>query len=423
MPKELHFENSANRVVVTGLGVITSLGIGIDKFWESLIAGRSGIDHVRSFDVSNFPTKIAGEINDFNPAEYLDSKSVKRCDKFVHYAVAGSKLAVSDANIKFNDVDPDRFGVIIGSGIGGMQTIDEQSRIFHEKSARYISPFMIPALISNMASGLVAIELGVRGPNFSAVSACASGTNAIGEAYHMLKLGKADIILTGGTEAAVSPLSFAGFCAMRAMSTSFNNSPKEASRPFDAARDGFVMANGSGILVLETLEHAKNRGAHIYCELIGYSASCDAYHITSPDPAANGLKKCFRDLFAETELSIQDVDYINAHGTSTKYNDKCETKAISDVFGSCAKDLLISSTKSMTGHLLGATGGVEAAICAKVIQTGIVPPTINYENPDPDCYLNYVPNKAVNAKVDVAISDNLGFGGQNAALMFKNFES
>ncbi len=414
-------EEFTSRVVVTGLGVVTPVGIGIENFWRNIIAGKSGIGRVCSFDISNFPTKIAGEINDFVATDFLDTKSVKRYDQFVHYAVAGARLALSDARIDITCEDQERFGAIIGSGIGGMQTIYEQSRIFHEKSARYISPFMIPALISNMASGVVAIELGLRGPNFSVVSACASGTHAIGEAYHLLKFGKADIILAGGSEAAVSPLSFAGFCAMKAMSTAFNESPERASRPFDAERDGFVMSDGSGVVVLETLEHAQERGAHIYCELIGYSASCDAYHITSPDPESRGLAKCFQDLFKETGIAAHDVDYINAHGTSTKYNDKFETKAINDVFGEYAQNLLISSTKGMTGHLLGAAGGIEAAICAKVIETGIVPPTINYQNPDPECYLNYVPNIAVKKDINIAISDNLGFGGQNGALMFKRF--
>jgi 3-oxoacyl-[acyl-carrier-protein] synthase II len=349
----------------------------------------------------------------------MDAKSARRNDRFVHYAVAGSKLALQDANIDIGEIEPEKLGVIIGSGIGGMQTINEQSRVFQEKGARHVSPFMIPSLISNMASGIVAIEIGARGPNFGAVSACTSGTHAIGEAYHMLKFGKADVMLAGGSEAAVSPLSFAGFCAMRAMSTAYNDRPCEASRPFDATRDGFVMANGSGVVVLETLQHAIERKAHIYCELAGYSASCDAYHITSPDPEAKGLVKCFVDLFREAEISPADVDYINAHGTSTEHNDKVETLAISNAFGTHAKNLLISSTKSMTGHLLGAAGGIEAAICAKVIETGKVPPTINYSNPDPDCYLNYVPNAAVDADINVAISDNLGFGGQNGALLFK----
>lgn len=415
-------EGAGRRVVVTGLGMVTPVGVGIDAFWGGVVTGKSGIKAVHSFDVSNFNTKIAGEVDDFIPTDYLDAKSVKRYDRFVHYAVAGARLALADAGVKVENEDCERFGTIIGSGIGGMQTIYEQSWVFHEKSARYISPFMIPALIGNMASGIVAIELGVRGPNFGVVSACASGTHAIGEAYHMLKLGKADIFLAGGSEAAVSPLSFAGFCAMKAMSTAFNSEPKRASRPFDAQRDGFVMSDGSGIIVLEELEHAQRRGARIYCELVGYSASCDAYHITSPDPEARGLAKCFRDLFLESGIGAHEVGYINAHGTSTKYNDKTETKAISDVFGEHAKNLLVSSTKGTTGHLLGAAGGIEAAICAKVIQTGIVPPTINYENPDPECYLNYVPNQAIERKIDVAISDNLGFGGQNGALMFKRFE-
>ncbi|MDR1255749.1 MAG: beta-ketoacyl-ACP synthase II [Puniceicoccales bacterium] len=421
MPDKFERFSIENRVVVTGLGVVTSLGIGIRQLWDNIIAGKSGIGVVQTFDVSNFPCKIAGEVLNFKASDYMDAKMIKRSDQFVHYAVAGAKLALEDAGIKIGEVDAERCGIIIGSGIGGMETINEQSYIFREKGARYVSPFMVPSLICNMAPGITAIEIGVRGPNFSTVSACTSGTHSIGEAYHMLKLGKADIMLAGGAEAAVNSLSFAGFCAMRAMSTSYNDCPWEASRPFDATRDGFVMANGSGIIVLETLEHALHRGARIYCELAGYSASCDAYHITSPDPEVKGLAKCFTDLLRETGLSAADVDYINAHGTSTEYNDKCETKAMRDAFGDYAKDLLISSTKSMTGHLLGAAGGLEAAICAKAIETGKAPPTINYKNPDPDCDLNYVPNTAVNADINVAISDNLGFGGQNGALLFKKF--
>jgi 3-oxoacyl-[acyl-carrier-protein] synthase II len=419
MSSELERISVGTRVVVTGLGVVSSLGVGIDSFWNGIISGKSGIDVVRSFDVSNFSCKIAGEVRDFEALDYMDSKSVRRSDKFVHYAVAGAKLALEDAGVDMCELNPERFGVLIGSGIGGIQTINEQSRVFHEKGARHVSPFMIPSLISNMASGVVSTEIGAKGPNFSVVSACTSGTHAIGEAYHMLKLGKADVILAGGSEAAVNPLSFAGFCSMRAMSTSYNDRPQEASRPFDATRDGFVMSNGAGVVVLETLKHALERGAHMYCELLGYAASCDAYHITSPDPEAKGLAKCFVDLLLETGLSVNNIDYINAHGTSTEYNDKFETKAIRDVFGDYSRKLLISSTKSMTGHLLGAAGGVEAAICAKVIETGVVPPTINYRNPDPSCDLNYVPNFAIKSDVNVVISDNSGFGGQNGALLFR----
>jgi 3-oxoacyl-[acyl-carrier-protein] synthase II len=339
MPDTSEQVSVGNRVVVTGIGIVSSLGIGVSQFWNSIVAGKSGIEVVQSFDVFNFPCKVAGEVLDFEVSDYMDVKAAKRSDQFVHYAVAGAKLALNDANIKFGEVDPERFGVLIGSGIGGMRTINEQSRIFHEKGIRYVSPFMVPSLICNMASGTVAIEVCARGPNFSAVSACTSGTHSIGEAYHILKLGKADVILAGGSEAAVSPLSFAGFCAMRAMSTSYNDRPHEASRPFDATRDGFVMANGSGIVVLETLEHALKRNAHRYCELAGYSASCDAYHITSPDPEAKGLVKCFADLYKETKLSPTDVDYIHAHRTSTEYNDKAETKAIHRAFGDLSLDI------------------------------------------------------------------------------------
>jgi 3-oxoacyl-[acyl-carrier-protein] synthase II len=312
-------------------------------------------------------------------------------------------------------------GAVIGSGIGGMATISEQSNMFFSRGHRYVSPFMIPALIANMASGMVAIELGLKGPNFGVLSACATGTHAVGEAFNLLKLGKADAIFAGGSEAAITPHSFAGFCSMRAMSTTHNDNPETASRPFDATRDGFVMGDGSGVLLLETLEHAKARGAKIYCEVIGYSATCDAYHVTAPEPTGDGLVRCYKELFAETGVATSDIQYINAHGTSTTYNDKCETAAIKNFFGHYADELLVSSIKGATGHLLGATGAVEAAVCAKTIETGVVAPTINYSTPDPECDLNYVPNIPATEDVTHAISENMGFGGQNAVLMFRKF--
>jgi len=411
------------RIVVTGIGVLTSIGIGIDAYWDSLVKGKSGIGSVTQFDASDYPCRVASEVNDFDPAQYMDPKEVKRNDRYTHFAVAAAKLAMTDGKLDKTSVDPERFGVLVSSGIGGLGTIEKQSRTLFERGPRRVSPFMIPCLIANIASGVVAIEMGARGPNFSVVSACAGGTHAIGEALKFLRSGDVDVMLAGGSEAAITQLGFAGFCAMKAMSTSYNDNPDTSSRPFDATRDGFVMGEGAGVLLLETLEHAEARGAHIYCELVGYGATCDAYHITSPDPEGKGLAKCLQLAMKHGDVDAKDVDYINAHGTSTPYNDKFETLAIKKTFGEeKARDILISSTKSMTGHLLGAAGGIEAAACAMAIQTGDVPPTINYSNPDPECDLNYVPNKSVKRDVKVAISDNLGFGGHNAALVFKKFE-
>ncbi|MDR2778710.1 MAG: beta-ketoacyl-ACP synthase II [Puniceicoccales bacterium] len=409
------------RVVVTGIGLITPVGIGTDETWKNLIDGKSGITAVTSFDASNYPCRVAGELKNFNAADFIDSKSIKRNDIYAIYAVAAAKLAVDDARINLNGIDKSRIGVIVGSGIGGMSTITEQTEIFLKKGPRYVSPFMIPALIANIASGIIGMELGLKGPNFGVLSACATSTHSIGEAFNWLKLGKADAIFAGGSEAAVTPVSLAGFCSMRAVSTSHNDAPESASRPFDANRDGFVMGDGAGILLLETLEHAQARGAKIYCEIVGYSASCDAYHITAPDPNGEGLVRCYVELFAETGINPSDIQYINAHGTSTLYNDKYETMAIRKFFGNHADKLFISSTKGATGHLLGATGAVESAVCAKAIETGIIAPTINYSTPDPACDLNYVPNKSIKAEVQYAINESMGFGGQNAVLMFKKF--
>ena len=413
---------SPTRVVVTGLGSITSHGFEVKSFFEKLCQGVSGISSIERFDTSDLPTKIGAEIKDFNPVDWMDAKEVKRNDTYTHYAMAAAKRAVDDAKIVPLHLNADRFGVLISSGIGGIGTFQKQAEILLQKGARRVSPFFIPSMIANMASGVVAIELGAKGPNFGVVSACASGTHAIGEALRMLRLGEADVMLAGGSEAGVTELSYAGFCSMKAMSTHFNDNPKASSRPFEMDRDGFVMGEGSGVLVLETLEHAKNRGANIYCELVGYAANCDAYHITSPEPEGAGLSRCLQIALKDACVPHQMVDYINAHGTSTPYNDKFETAAIKRVFGKRASQLKISSTKSMTGHLLGAAGGIEAIVCAKVIETGRIPPTINYHNPDPECDLNYVPNKEIKADVRVAISDNLGFGGHNAAIVLKRFD-
>ncbi|MEM1222834.1 MAG: beta-ketoacyl-ACP synthase II [Verrucomicrobiota bacterium] len=410
-----------NRVVLTGIGTVTSLGAGIDEFWDGIIAGKSGIDLVTSFDTTDYPSKVGGEIKEFNPGDYMDPKEARRNDRYTHFAMAASRLAVGDAQLETEKLDPDRFGVLVGSGIGGMETIQKQSRRLFEMGPRKVSPFMIPSLIANIASGVIGIEFNARGPNYGIVSACSTATHTIGEAFKILRDGEADVMLAGGSEAAITELGYAGFCSMKAMSTSFNDNPSASSRPFDADRDGFVMGEGAGVMLLETLEHAQARGAKIYCELGGYAATCDAYHITSPDPEGKALSTSMLKVIRDAGIKAEDVDYINAHGTSTPYNDKFETGAIKKTFGEYASELLISSTKSMTGHLLGAAGGIEAAVCAKVLQEKRGPPTINYTTPDPDCDLNYVPNTAVDADVKVAISNNSGFGGHNATLLFKEY--
>ncbi len=410
------------KVVVTGLGTLTGVGIGVDTFWENLCAGRSGIDRIKGFDIADYPCQVGCELKGFDPCDYMDRKEANRSDRYTHYAMAATKLALADGNLDPTKVVSERFGVIIGSGIGGIETVETQTYKLFNNGPRKVSPFMIPSLIANIASGIVAIELKAKGPNFAVVSACTTGTHAIGEAMHIIKRGEADIMLAGGTEAAITRMGFAGFCAMRAMSTSFNEEPTRASRPFDAKRDGFIMGDGAGLVILETEEHAKARGARIYCELAGYATTCDAYHITSPDLEGTGLANCLTNALKFSGVDGSEVDYINAHGTSTPYNDKCETAAVKKVFGEHARKLMMSSTKSMTGHLLGAAGGIEAAVCAKAIQTGVVPPTINYENPDPDCDLDYVPNQSREATIDTAMSNNLGFGGHNATVVFRRYQ-
>ncbi|MGZ0657638.1 beta-ketoacyl-ACP synthase II [Coraliomargarita sp. W4R53] len=408
------------RVVITGIGTVTSYGDGVETFWDNLLAGKSGIDTVKSFDITDYPSKVGAECTNFNAGQYMDPKEARRNDRYTQFAVAASRLALKDAGIEdTSKIDADRFGVFIGSGIGGMLTIQTQSRRLYDGGPRRVSPFMIPSLIANIASGVVAIEVGARGPNFGIVSACASGTHSIGEAFHKLRDGVTDVMLAGGSEAAVTELGYAGFCSMKAMSTSYNDDPTTASRPFDKGRDGFIMGEGAGVLVLETLEHAKARGATIYCEIAGYSATCDAYHITSPDPEGKALGTAMRNVVKEAGIQAEDVSYINAHGTSTPYNDKFETGAIKKAFGEYAYKIPVSSTKGMTGHLLGAAGGVESAVCALAIRDGKIPATINYNDPDPDCDLDYVPNQMREAEVNVAICNNLGFGGHNATLLFK----
>src|SRR5664279_567301 len=412
---------SLPRVVVTGLGVVSSLGLDVESFWGNILAGRNGISRVTRFDVTDYPCKIGAEIADFDAAKLMDPKEVRRNDRYTHFGFVAAKAAAADAGLNPAVEDSDRMGVIIGSGIGGMHTYEQQLRVLWERGPRKVSPFTIPSLISNMCSGLVAIEFGARGPNYSVVSACASSAHAIGEAFNTMRRGEADVMIVGGSEATITPFSYAAFCSMKAMSTR-NDQPEKACRPFDRDRDGFVMGEGAGILVLETLAHAQSRGARIYCEVAGYAASCDAFHITQPDPQGRGLSLAMKRAMAVAGVRPDEIDYINAHGTSTVYNDKFETLAIKQVFGAHVRQLMVSSTKSMTGHLLGAAGGVEALICAKALQTGEVPPTINYEHPDPECDLDYVHNVKRSAPLRVVLSNNLGFGGQNATLVLRRLE-
>jgi 3-oxoacyl-[acyl-carrier-protein] synthase II len=410
---------SPRRVVVTGIGCLTALGHDNAAFWDGLTKGRSGIRRLTRFDPTDFPSKVGAEVQDFDPAKFMDAKEAKRNDRYTQLAVAASRLAVADAALDVTKVNSELFGVIIGSGIGGMETIENQARVLIEKGPNRVSAFTIPSLIANIAAGVVAIEYKAKSVNFGVVSACASGSHALGEALRHMRDGHADVMIAGGSEAAITRLGYAGFCNMKAMSTDFNDTPEKASRPFDKLRDGFVMGEGAGILVLETLEHARARGARIYCEFVGYGATCDAYHITGQDQEGRGLALCLERALAEAGVRKDQVGYINAHGTSTPINDRCETLAIKRVFGEAARGISISSTKSMTGHLLGAAGGVEAAACALAIHHGVIPPTINYENPDPDCDLDYTPNVAKARKVDVAVSNNLGFGGHNASVVFR----
>ncbi|MCL0062627.1 beta-ketoacyl-ACP synthase II [Peptococcaceae bacterium] len=408
------------RVVVTGMGVISPIGTGLNKFWEALISGASGVDRITQFDASDYKVQIAGEVKDFNVGDYIDKKEARRMDRFVQFAVAASKMATDDAGLDLNNEDSERIGVVIGSGIGGISTVFEQSKILLERGPGRVSPLTVPMKIINMASGQVAMAFGFKGFNSSVVTACASSNNAIGDSFRLLKNGELDVIVTGGTEAAIVPISIAGFSAMKALST-YNDEPQKASRPFDAKRDGFVMGEGAGILVLETLEHAKARGAKIYAEIVGYGVTCDAYHITAPDPEGLGAAKAMKKAMDEVGLTPEDISYINAHGTSTPLNDKLETLAIKKVFGKRAYDIPISSIKSMIGHLLGAAGGVEAVASVLTVFHGIIPPTINYENPDPECDLDYVPNKARESQINAVLSNNLGFGGHNVTIAFKKY--
>lgn len=408
------------RVVVTGMGTINSLGSTVEEFWDSVKRGKCGIDLIDSFDTSDLPTKVASCIKQFESEKYIDRKDARRMDRFTQFALVASKMAISDSGMDLERLDKDRAGVIIGSGIGGIETIEEQHKVLINKGPGRVSPFFIPMLIANIASGRVAIEFGLKGFNETVVTACATGTNAIGDAFKVIQRGNADVILAGGAEAPITPLAIAGFCSMRAMST--NKDPKEACRPFDVMRDGFVMGEGAGVLVLEELQHAINRNASIYAEIVGYGVTNDAFDIVAPDSEGKGAERAMELAIKDAAIEKIEVDYFNAHGTSTPLNDKLETMAIKSVFGDHAYKLAVSSTKSMTGHLLGAAGAVEAIVCILAIKNQFLPATINYNNPDPDCDLDYVPNIGRNSDVRVAMSNSLGFGGHNATLLFKQVD-
>ncbi|MCM8787395.1 MAG: beta-ketoacyl-ACP synthase II [Candidatus Omnitrophica bacterium] len=409
------------RVVVTGCGVVSPVGSGKQPFWEALCSGRSGIGKITQFDATSFKTQIAGEIKDFAPPDFLSFKDLKRTPRFVQFALKAAQEAIVESGLDFNKLDLYRVGVVIGSGIGDLESIERECKIFLEKGINKISPFLIPMLITNEAAGNVSIYFNLKGVNFCTVTACASGSHAIGEAYLAIKYNRADVVICGGTEACITPMGVGGFCALKALSRR-NDKPEEASRPFDKDRDGFVMAEGAGIVVLEELEHAKKRGAFIYGEVCGYGTTSDAYHITAPEPEGEAPAKAMELALKEASVSIDEDIYINAHGTSTELNDKVETKAIKKVFGKNAYKLAINSTKSMIGHTLGAAGAIEFIVCCLTIKNKIVHPTINYLTPDPECDLNYTPNKAIEKDVKIAISNSLGFGGHNASLLLKQFK-
>jgi 3-oxoacyl-[acyl-carrier-protein] synthase II len=409
------------RVVVTGIGMVTPLGTGVEKNWEAVCAGKSGLGPITRFDASAFGSRIAGEVKDFKPEDFLDKQEVRRFDVFIHYGVASARMAMEDSLLKIDANNCHRVGCITGSGLGGLAMIESFHKLLLDRGPGRISPFFIPGIIANMLPGLIAIEFGVKGPNTSIETACAASTHAIGEAFRLIQDGYADAMITGGAEAVITPLAIGGFCSLRALSTR-NDEPEKASRPFEMDRDGFVIGEGSGIMVLEEMNMAMERGAHIYGEIAGYGLSADGYHITAPEPHGDGAISCMSMAIKNAGLKPEDVDYINAHGTSTKLNDLSETKAIKALFGDHAYKLAVSSTKSMTGHLLGGTGGIEAIYSLLTIKHGVIPPTINYDTPDPECDLDYVPNTARKADVKVAMSNSFGFGGTNASILLKAFE-
>ena len=406
------------RVVVTGVGVISPLGTGIEKNWTALINGQSGIGPITRFDASDFPVKIAGEVRDFNVEDYVDKKESRKMDLFIHYAIGAAKMALDDSGLTISEANAERVGVVVGSGMGGLPAIERYHTAMMEGSYRKISPFFIPMSIINLAPGQISIMTGAKGPNISPVSACATGTHAIGDAFRMIQRGDADAVIAGGCESTVCPLGIGGFAVMKAL-TDRNDDPQSASRPFEKNRDGFVLAEGAGIVVLEEYESARQRGARIYGEIAGYGLTGDAYHLTAPSPEGEGAARCMRMALSTAGVNPEEVDYINAHGTSTHFNDLNETLAIKAVFGAQAHKLMVSSTKSMTGHLLGAAGGVEAVYSLLAMTRGVVPPTINYDEPDPECDLDYVPNQARQAEVRIALSNSFGFGGTNATLLFR----
>ena len=409
------------RVVITGMGLITPLGLGIEPFWDGLLQGRRVIGPITHFDASQFSTRIAAEVKEFDPTQFMERKDARRASRFIQFAVAATRMALADAQLEITPDNAEQVGVLIGSGIGGVDYMDSQMRVLIEQGVDRISPFLAPMMIADMASGFVSITFGAKGPNLCVVTACSTGADALGQAARLIQRGEAEVMIAGGSEAAIVPIGVAAFCAARAMSTR-NDDPGRASRPFDAERDGFVMGEGAGVLILESLEHAKARGARIYAELLGYGMSADAYHITQPDPEGDGALRCMRNAIRDAGLQPTDIHYINAHGTSTRYNDAKETLAIKRLFGDYAYQLPISSTKSVIGHLLGAAGAVEATATILTIQHQILPPTINYEYPDPECDLDYVPNEPRPAQVRYAMSNSFGFGGHNTALIFGKYE-
>lgn len=408
------------RVVVTGIGAVTPLANDAHTTWEKVVAGQSGIGPLTRLNADDFPAKVAGELKDFDIEKYVDRKEARKMDRFTHYAVAASVMAVEDAKLEINDSNATRIGVWIGSGIGGLETLETQHEIFLNRGAKRVSPFFVPMMIPDMAAGQVSIKIGAKGINSCTVTACATGTNSIGDAFKVIQRGDADVMITGGTEAPITKMSVAGFCANTALST--NPDPATACKPFDANRDGFILSEGAGIIVLEDLEHALNRGATIYAEIAGYGATGDAFHITAPAPGGEGGARAMKMAIDDAGLTPEEIQYVNAHGTSTPYNDRYETMAIKEVFGDYAYKIAISSTKSMTGHLLGAAGGIEAIFTALSIRDGIIPPTIHLDTPDPECDLDYVPNVARKADIKAAISNSLGFGGHNATILFKKYE-
>jgi len=409
------------RVVVTGMGVVSPIGIGVKEFEEGIFSGKNGIKKITRFDTSSYKSRIGGEITNLNVGDYLSPKDIRRMDRFTQFGMIAAMEAIEQAGLNVNSKNSEKIGVLVGSGVGGLQTVEREKAVLMEKGPQRVSPFLVPMLITNIASAYIAIKYGFRGPNLSISTACATGTHAIGEAFRMIQRGEADAMVTGGAEAAITPLGLAGFCAMRALSTR-NDEPERASRPFDRERDGFVIGEGAGVLILEELEFARKRGANIWAEVIGFGMSSDAYHITQPVADGRGIRIAMENALKDAKVNLQDIDYINAHGTSTPLNDRVETKSIKDLFKDRAYEIPVSSTKSMTGHLLGATGGVEAIACILAIQRKRVPPTINYEFPDPDCDLDYVPNEAREIDVRIAMSNSMGFGGHNATIVIKRFE-